>query len=190
MTIVAIWCRHKGDDIIGIGQEIPWHISSDSKRFRFLTLGETLVLGQKTYESFPNRTLPNRKFIVMTFDADYEVSDKENHMVCTDINKLKDYPNDLYISGGASIYELFFKNDSLRPDIVVDCLYHGEVNPNIKGQPVSVHKSVAIMEQYYAPLPQTSELDNITTTVWLKKGEFVNQAIVKKILNYLATEGK
>ena len=78
----------------------------------------------------------------------------------------------------------------MRPDIVVDCLYHGEVNPNIKGQPVSVHKSVAIMEQYYAPLPQTSELDNITTTVWLKKGEFVNQAIVKKILNYLATEGK
>ena len=37
MTKIAIWCRHDGDNIIGIGPNIPWHISSDFKRFRRIT---------------------------------------------------------------------------------------------------------------------------------------------------------
>ena len=190
MTKVAIWCRHEGDDIIGIGPTIPWQIKSDTIRFRNLTLGQTLVVGQKTYESFPGRTLPNRKFAVVTFDKNYEVSDKENHFVVNDIRQLKDYPEDLYISGGASIYELFFSTSDMRPDIVVDCLYHGTLNPDLEGQPISVHKSVEIMQQNYMQLPAKFDLDNITTTVWLKKGDFVEQSLVKKILNYLETEGK
>ena len=61
MTKIAIWCRHDKDNIIGIGPQIPWHIPSDFKRFRRITNGTNIVCGQTTYESFPNRTLPNRK---------------------------------------------------------------------------------------------------------------------------------
>lgn len=190
MTIVAIWCRHEGDDIIGIGPNIPWQIKSDTKRFRNLTLGQTLVVGKKTYESFPGRTLPNRKFVVLTFNEKYEVSDAENHCIATDIRQLKDYPEDLYVSGGASIYELFFSTPDMRPDIVVDCLYHGAINSELEGQPISVHKSVEIMRENYMQLPNAYELDNITTTIWLKKGDFVEQSLVKKIMDYLETEGK
>ena len=50
--------------------------------------------------------------------------------------------------------------------------------------------SVAILEQKYFALPQQFELDDVTTTVWLKKGDFVEQSLVKKILQYLETEGK
>ena len=75
MTKVAIWCRHDGDNIIGVGADIPWCVPSDSKRFRNITKEQTLVVGKKTYESFPNRTLPNRKFLVVTRQTDYEVSD-------------------------------------------------------------------------------------------------------------------
>ena len=179
MTIVSIWCRHKNDSIIGIGPDIPWYIPSDAKRFRNLTINNTLVVGKTTYETFPNRTLPNRKFIVLSDVADYEVSDKQNHKVVTDINELKDYPEDLYISGGASVYKAFFTIPKLRPDIVVAC-----------GPKISVAPCVEVMEKEYFALPQKFELDNVITSIWLKKGDFVEQETVKKILNYMETEGK
>ena len=62
------------------------------------------MAGQTTYESFPNRTLPNRNIYVLTFDAGYEVSDPEHHFVVTNVNDFKDFDGDLYISGGASVY--------------------------------------------------------------------------------------
>ena len=103
---------------------------------------------------------------------------------------MKDYPEDLYISGGAAIYDAFFENSSLRPEIVVDCVYHGELRKGLSGEPVSVDKSVAVLEQKYKPLPMSFELDNVTTKIWLLKDAFVEQSVVKKILQYLETEGK
>ena len=90
MTKIAIWCRHKNDNIIGIGPNIPWHIPSDFKRFRRITEKSCITCGQTTYESFPNRTLPNRKIYVLSFDEKYEVSDKNNHFV---INNPEDLSN-------------------------------------------------------------------------------------------------
>ncbi|HMK90310.1 MAG TPA: dihydrofolate reductase, partial [Methylocystis sp.] len=37
--------------VIGAGGVIPWHVSSDLKRFRALTMGKPLIVGRKTYES-------------------------------------------------------------------------------------------------------------------------------------------
>lgn len=190
MTKIAIWCRHEADNIIGIGADIPWNIPSDSKRFRNLTKEKTLVVGKKTYESFPNRTLPNRRFIVVTRQTDYEVSDPQNHQLVSDIKKLKDYPEDLYISGGAAVYDAFFTEPTLRPEIVVDCVYHGALTTGLLGDPAIITKSVDVLKQKYLPLPQQFELDNVTTTVWLLKGAFVEQSVVKKILQYLETEEK
>lgn len=190
MTIVSIWCRHYGDSIIGIGPDIPWYIPSDAKRFRNLTINNTLVVGKTTYETFPNRTLPNRKFVVLSDKPDYEVSDKQNHKVVTDINLLKDYPEDLYVSGGASVYKAFFTIEKIMPDVVVDCVYHGKMKEGLNGPIISVQPCVDVLEKKYFALPQKFELDDVVTTVWLKKGDFVEQETVKKILNYLQTEGK
>lgn len=85
MTKVAIWCRHKGDNIIGIGPHIPWHVKSDFRRFRRITTGQALAAGQKTYESFPGRTLPDRRIFVLTPEENYEVSDPEKHFVVNDV---------------------------------------------------------------------------------------------------------
>lgn len=94
-----------------------------------------MVVGQTTYESFPNRTLPNRNIYVLTLDEEYEVSDKEHHFVVNDVNFFKDFEEDLYISGGASVYKLFMTGSSkLMPEIVVDCVYKGELKAGLEGQ--------------------------------------------------------
>ncbi|MBP5352828.1 MAG: dihydrofolate reductase [Alphaproteobacteria bacterium] len=190
MTKIAVWCRHQKDSIIGIGPEIPWRIPSDTRRFRNLTQGHTLVVGKNTYESFPNRTLPNRKMVVVVAEPGYEVSDKDNHVVITDLNKLNDFTEDLYISSGASIYDACFSSPALMPDIAVDSVYCGNLNPNLSGRPVTVSRSVEVLERSYEALPKQYELDNVKTTVWVKKGASVNRSVIDSICNYLETEGK
>lgn len=179
MTKIAVWCRHEGDNIIGIGPNIPWHISSDFKRFRRITENSFITCGQTTYESFPNRTLPNRKIYVLTFDENYEVSDEKNHFVVTDAKKLKDFEEPLFICGGASIYKMFM--NKMAPEIIVDSCYHGELAPNLKGNPVDISECINIMKQKYHQISPDYEEDNITTTIWIKKGEFVSQEVLKKI---------
>lgn len=189
MTRVAIWCRHQGDNIIGAGTGLPWKIPSDTRRFRNLTEGQVMVMGGNTYSGMPQKVLIGRKIIVLDIFAKTEVFDKDNHIVLDDAEKLKDYPEDLYISGGATIYAKFFTTPEIMPDIVVDCVYKGAINENATNL-IDVNRSVAVLEAKYYALPQRFELDNVVTTVWLKKGDFVEQAPVKKILQYLETEGK
>ena len=189
MTIVAIWCRHKGDNIIGAGSGLPWKIPSDTRRFRNLTEGKIKVMGRRTYEGMPQKVLLGRKVMVLDIDNTCEVFDPQNHFVVSDADSLKDYPEDLYISGGASIYAKFFTTPQIMPDIVVDCVYSGDIAATAQNL-IDVNASVAVLEKKYFALPQTFELDGVTTTVWLKKGDFVEQTKVKAILEYLETEGK
>ena len=186
MTIVAIWCRHKDDNIIGIGANIPWHISSDFKRFKEVTKEQNIVAGQTTYESFPNRTLPNRNIFVLTFDENYEVSNNEKHFVVTDIKKLKSFDGDLYIAGGASVYKCFMTLDEdLMPDIIVDSVFQGELNSELEGDIIDISASVSVMEKEYTKVTPDYELDNVLTSAWLKKGVAAEQEVLAKIMNII-----
>ena len=179
MTKIAIWCRHKDDNIIGVGPNIPWHISSDFKRFRRITENACITCGQTTYESFPNRTLPNRKIYVLTFDESYEVSDKKNHFVINDAKNLKEFEEPLYICGGASIYKMFMQK--MAPDIIVDSCFMGDINPSLEGAPVDISECIELMKKNYKQISPDYEEDNVITTVWVKKGEFVSQEVLKHI---------
>lgn len=52
--------------IIGAGGTIPWHYSEDLKRFKKLTVGGTIIMGRKTWESLGGRPLPHRRNVVIT----------------------------------------------------------------------------------------------------------------------------
>lgn len=189
MTKVAIWCRHQGDNVIGIGPNIPWHVKSDFKRFRRITEEQNLVVGEKTYESFPNRTLPNRDIFVLTFNVDYEVSDPKHHFVVTDVNEFKEFEGDLYLSGGASIYKLFMTGASkLMPEIVVDCMYKGELDATLEGEKIDITPCLEVLKKSYRQISLDYELDNIITTVWVRKGEFVEQTVLKRIIQAIEKE--
>ena len=179
MTKIAIWCRHKDDNIIGIGPNIPWHISSDFKRFRRITEKASITCGQTTYESFPNRTLPNRKIYVLSFDEKYEVSDKDNHFVINNPAKLRDFSDTLYICGGASVYKMFMQNDA--PEVIVDSCYKGKLNPELKGNPVDITACIEAMYKDYKKVSPDYDEDEVITTVWVKKDAVVEQEVLNHI---------
>lgn len=188
MSVIVIWCRHKGDNVIGIHNRIPWSVPSDMKRFRHLTWGKTILAGRKTYETFPNRTLENRRILVLTSDSAYEVADREAHHVIARLEDVQDYAEDIYVVGGASVYEAFFKNTQVMPDIVVDSVYNGNINVSTQEKVIDVSASVKILEEKYFHLPSVFELDDVETSLWIKKGDFVDQNVIKMILNYLENE--
>lgn len=170
MTKIAIWCRHTGDNVIGIGPDIPWHVSSDFKRFKRLTTGHHLVAGQTTYESFPNRTLPNRFIHILTFDKDYQVSDLSKHFVHTDFHDFDNFEHDLFIVGGASIYKLFMQNTSTLPDVIIDSEYLPDLSDKFTGTPVDITPCIEAMHTHYQRVSSPDLSNNIITTVWVKKG--------------------
>ncbi len=57
--------------VIGANGAMPWRLKSDLKRFKALTIGRPVVMGRKTFLSFPRRPLPGRTNIVVTRDADF-----------------------------------------------------------------------------------------------------------------------
>jgi dihydrofolate reductase len=52
--------------VIGDRGKIPWRISDDMRRFKALTMGKPIVMGRKTWDSFPKKPLPGRTNIVIT----------------------------------------------------------------------------------------------------------------------------
>ncbi len=92
---------------IGKNNDLLWHLSSDLKRFKKLTMGHPVVMGRRTWESLPKRPLPGRRNIVFTQNTDFKADGAEVvHSVNSLFEVLKDYDDEVFVMGGASIYQL------------------------------------------------------------------------------------
>ena len=93
---------------IGKGGKLPWHYSADMKFFRETTSGHAVVMGRKTWLTI-GKPLKNRLNIVLSRDTDIEP--QESLIVFSDIESAlsfnKSLSTDLFVIGGAQIYEAF-----------------------------------------------------------------------------------
>ncbi|GAA1608858.1 type 3 dihydrofolate reductase [Kribbella sancticallisti] len=88
--------------VIGRDNDLPWRIREDLRHFKELTLGHTLVMGRKTYDSI-GRPLPGRSTVVVTRQPDWSAEGVEVAHTLDDALKFAD-GNDLYVAGGGEIY--------------------------------------------------------------------------------------
>jgi dihydrofolate reductase len=88
--------------VIGKDGAIPWRLPEDMRRFKALTLGHTVVMGRKTWDSLPpkNRPLPGRRNVVVTRDSGWRAEGAER-MSLEDALKAA---ADIFVIGGAEIY--------------------------------------------------------------------------------------
>ena len=61
------------NDVIGSGNKLPWHLPADLRHFKSLTLGKSVLMGRKTYESI-GKPLPERRNIVLSRSAGFAPS--------------------------------------------------------------------------------------------------------------------
>ncbi|HIJ91170.1 MAG: dihydrofolate reductase [Desulfobulbaceae bacterium] len=102
MKIILIAAMAK-NRVIGKGNAIPWNIPGEQQRFKAMTMGHTLIMGRKTYESI-GRPLPGRKTVIITRNPTYQAAGclvAENlHAaiaLCAEAEKI-------FIAGGGQIY--------------------------------------------------------------------------------------
>jgi dihydrofolate reductase len=89
--------------VIGNNGLIPWHISDDMKRFKALTLGHTVVMGRKTWDSLPRKPLPGRINVVVTRQKDWQA---EGAVVANSLGQATaGTSGTVMVIGGAEIYE-------------------------------------------------------------------------------------
>lgn len=95
------------NSVIGKNNDLPWHFPEDLIHFKKLTLGKTVIMGRKTFESVIKRLgkpLPHRKNVLITRQIDYQPP--QGVFVFNDlllaIQSLS--REDIYIIGGAEIF--------------------------------------------------------------------------------------
>lgn len=95
--------------VLGDNNNLIWHIPEDLNHFKELTLGKTIIMGRKTFESLPN-VLPNRKHIILTKNKNFILNHKDVkiiHNIDEVILKYKDSLDEIFIIGGGEIYKEF-----------------------------------------------------------------------------------
>jgi len=93
------------NNALGKNNDLVWHLPNDFKRFKSLTTNHHIIMGRKTFESFP-KPLPNRTHVIITRQNDYN---PEGCIIVDSIEKaiaVCPENEDSYIIGGGEIYNL------------------------------------------------------------------------------------
>jgi dihydrofolate reductase len=125
MSRIALVVAVSRNGVIGRDGGLPWHISSDLKRFKSITMGKPVIMGRKTWESLPKRPLVGRPNIVITRQIDYHA---EGATVVADVEAAIAAAGEvaeIAIIGGGEIYRLVFP--------VADRIYLTEVDLDVGG---------------------------------------------------------
>lgn len=100
MILIAAVAENRA---LGKNNDLLWHLPNDFKRFKEITSGHYIIMGRKTFESFP-KPLPNRTHVIITRQKDYVhegcivVQDLENAIAVCPKNET------LFVIGGGEIY--------------------------------------------------------------------------------------
>ena len=132
ITIIAAIAENNA---LGKNNDLLWHLPDDFKRFKEITSGHYIIMGRKTFESFP-KPLPNRTHVIITRQKDFS---PEGCIVVDSIEKaIASCPKkeDLFIIGGGEIYKQSLSIAD-RLDITLvhhtfdATVYFPEINPEI-----------------------------------------------------------
>jgi len=103
MTRQSLIVALSENGVIGRGGRLPWRLSADLRRFKQLTMGHTIVMGRKTFESI-GRPLPGRSSIVVTRQADYRPPGVKVAASLDEAQRRAAGDTELFYIGGGEIY--------------------------------------------------------------------------------------
>lgn len=102
ISIIAAIDRRRA---IGYQNKLLYWLPNDLKRFKALTTSHTIVMGRKTFESFPKGALPNRRNIVLSTQAGLQLPGAEVFGSLDEALRHCNPDEEIFIIGGASLYQ-------------------------------------------------------------------------------------
>ncbi len=149
LSHIAALAKNK---VIGVEGDLPWDIPKDMKFFREKTSGHIIVMGRKTFESFP-KPLKNRLHIVITRQENYQVP-KGVHVFNHIDEALKfcdkeksQWNEEVFIIGGGEIYRQTLENADRLYLTLIEQEYQGDAKyPDFENDFILVEK-----EEHFEP---------------------------------------
>jgi dihydrofolate reductase len=89
--------------VIGIGNKIPWKLSEDLKLFKKVTMGHTVLMGRKTFESI-GKPLPGRLNLVVSRTAEFGGVETIRDLDTFDPSRFENGGSEIFVIGGSEIY--------------------------------------------------------------------------------------
>jgi dihydrofolate reductase len=119
-----IWAQCAGG-VIGAGGDLPWDLPEDRRLFKAVTLGSTVVMGRRTWESLPPRfrPLPGRRNVVLSRTLD---GVEAGVPVMTSAEQVLADPADLWVIGGGEVYAAFLPHALEAVVTEVDAEFPGD----------------------------------------------------------------
>lgn len=132
------------NNALGKDNDLVWHLPNDFKRFKALTTGHYILMGRKTFESFP-KLLPNRTHVVITRQKDYA---PEGCIVTDSLDKAIEIAKDdsqPFIIGGGEIY----KQGMEKADLIELTRVHGTFEADTFFPEIDENEWELIKEEYH-----------------------------------------
>lgn len=104
--MISLLVAMDNNRVIGLNNDLPWHLPNDLKFFKQKTTNQTIIMGRKTYESI-GKPLPNRKNIVLTKRTQNlpdEVEIIRNIEMIMELSKQQP-KKELFVIGGANVIQ-------------------------------------------------------------------------------------
>lgn len=148
------------DGVIGEGDHMPWHLPEDLKHFRRTTMGQTVLMGRKTWEGFAGRrVLDGRVNFVITrqparWAGQVEAKDPEGpHFADTLELAMRtarrwfpEYVEEFFICGGREIYELALRRGLVERMVLSHV--HGRHIGDVRFPPIGENWRKTILAEY------------------------------------------
>ena len=123
MTEIALIVAMAHGRVIGRDNALPWRLRDDLRRFKALTIGHTIVMGRKTWQSI-GRPLPGRDNVVLTRDRAFRA---QGCRVVHDLDDaLRSDDERLFVIGGGHLYEATLPRASRLYVTQVHCHIEGD----------------------------------------------------------------
>ncbi|MFV2057253.1 MAG: dihydrofolate reductase [Thiohalomonadales bacterium] len=102
---ISIILAMSQNNVIGINNSLPWKLPADMRWFRKNTLGKTILMGRKTFESFGAKALPERRNLIVSSAVDYKAQGAEVFSSLTSAFAAVSEDDELMVMGGSTIYQ-------------------------------------------------------------------------------------
>lgn len=111
--------------VIGYNNEMPWHLPADLHFFKKTTLGSPIIMGRKTYDSI-GRPLPGRLNIILSRNPSLSIDGCIVVNTFTDALEAAKNNDEVFITGGAHLYEKFLEKSDRLYLTLIDEEFNGD----------------------------------------------------------------
>jgi dihydrofolate reductase len=125
MSRIGLVVAVSRNGVIGRDGGLPWHLSSDLKLFKAITMGKPIIMGRKTWDSLPRKPLPGRNNIVITRQTGFAPEGARIAATADEAIMQAGSVEEIAVIGGGEIYKMFLP--------LADRIYLTEVDLDVVG---------------------------------------------------------